>query len=154
MASPRIQVLIDGSAEGLQRAVAKARKQLGDLEDKLDNVGGKKSRFGQLGDAASNLASQHLGPLGDAADAAGSELGEGEHGWVFCARTKRPRGTLGQKTPAVRGENSSPRRKLSGSLAVPTADAPTARRPPPANRRDFDQAPALLDVFAAPMVRL
>lgn len=75
MASPRIQVLIDGSAEGLQRAVAKARKQLGDLEDKLDNVGGKRSRFGQLGDAASNLAGQHLGPLGDAADALGVQMG-------------------------------------------------------------------------------
>jgi hypothetical protein len=74
VASPRIQVLIDGSAEGLQRAVAKARKQLGELEDKLDGVGGKKSRFGQLGDAATNLAENQLGPLGDALGSVGGGL--------------------------------------------------------------------------------
>ena len=82
--NPRIQVDITGDAAGLKKAAKDAEKAVEGIDESVGGLDGKgvdkfsdkvRAGFGKAGDAAKDLASDRLGPLGDAADLAGIELG-------------------------------------------------------------------------------
>lgn len=82
MANPKIQVDLTADAKGLKKgakeagdAVEKLAKEADDAADKIDNAGDKADRAGGKFDGlARNKAGEHLGAVGDAADALGFDL--------------------------------------------------------------------------------
>lgn len=75
MANPKIEVDITGDAKGLQKAAKDAQEAIDKVDKSVGKTGAGAGKLGKLDDAVRGLADDRLGPLAEAADMAGVEIG-------------------------------------------------------------------------------